>query len=265
VANQGDTGRLTKAERKEQARLERERIEKQMRVRHRNRSIGLSLMAVALVTIVVVFFVIKPGTSAGGDLPATADLLSQAKSAATTSGCTPVKDVGFYDGISDSASPVYDDQAHIGSDPRFETMPALRSYPSIPPASGPHNQVPLPGGVYNSPPAIDQAIHSLEHAGAIVWYAPDAPKDVIDQIKAFYKGSSDAGLSKVIVAPYDYGARDLGGQLPAGTEMALVAWHMVQTCTLPSLPVAFNFTSQYSNGATVQKYIGVAPEPNNTM
>ena len=264
MANQGDSGRVTKAERKEQARLERERIHAQMRARHRNRNIGLSLMAVALVAIVVVVFVVKPGSSAGGDLPSTADLLSQAKDATTTSGCTPVKDVGFYDGVSDTSSPDYTDQAHIGSDPRFDTMPALSTYPSIPPASGPHNQTPLPAGVYSSPPALDQTIHSLEHAGAIIWYAPDAPKDQIDQIKAFYKQTDNVGQSKVIVAPYDYGS-ETGGQLPAGTQMALVAWHNVQTCTLASLPVAFNFTSQYSNGADIQKYIGVAPEPNNTM
>ena len=105
MANQGGTGRVTKAERKEQARLERERIQAQMRARHRNRNIGLSLMAVALVTIVVVVFVIKPGKSAGDACPRTADLLSQAKDATTTAGCTPVKDVGFYDGVTDPSSP----------------------------------------------------------------------------------------------------------------------------------------------------------------
>ena len=143
-------------------------------------------------------------------------------------------------------------------------MPPLSTYPSIPPASGPHNPIPLPAGVYSTPPAIDQAIHSLEHAGAIVWYAPDAPKDQIDQIKAFYRQTDNVGQSKVIVAPYDYGRRRAASS-PRASQMALVAWHIVQTCTLASLPVAFNFTSQYSNAADFQKYIGVAPEPNNTM
>ena len=75
MANRGGTGtggrddpahRATKAERKEQARLERERIQQQMRARHRNRNIGLTLMALAVVVVVVVVFVMQPGNSTSG-------------------------------------------------------------------------------------------------------------------------------------------------------------------------------------------------------
>jgi hypothetical protein len=117
--------------------------------------------------------------------------------------------------------------------------------------------------VYDTPPPLDQAIHALEHAGAIVWYSPTAPSDVIDQIKAFYSQTDNVGQSKVIVAPYSYPSQGAEGKLPAGTQMALVSWHTMQTCTHADLAVAFNFTSQYTNAYPGGTYIGVAPEPQN--
>lgn len=272
VANRGGTGsggrddpshRLTKAERKEEARRERERIQQQMRARHRRRNVGLTLMALAVVAVVVVVFVMQPGKSSG-DLPSPKDLLGQAAAAVTTAGCTQPQHQGFYDNVP-FGHVGYDDQTHIGPGSQFPNMPPLSTYPSTPPASGPHNPVPLPHGVYDSPPPIDQAIHSMEHAGAIVWYAPNAPSATVDQIKAFYSQSDNVGQSKVIVAPYSYKDQGTAGQLPAGVQMALVAWHFVQTCTQPNLAVAFNFTSQYTNAYPDGKYIGQAPEPANVF
>lgn len=254
--------RQTKAERKEQARLDRERIQREMRARHRRRNIGLALVGVGVVAALVLFLVVLPSGNSG-DLPKPADLLAQAKDATTSAACTAPQKEGFYDGVTDTTSPKYADQAHIGSDPRFPSMPDLSTYPSTPPASGPHNQTPLAHGVYDSPPPLDQAIHSLEHAGAIIWYSPSAPSDVIDQIKAFYSQTDNVGQAKVIVAPYDYPTLGPGGKLPAGTKMALVAWHTMQTCTDPNLAVAFDFTSQYTNAYPGGTYIGEAPEPPN--
>jgi Protein of unknown function (DUF3105) len=269
VANRGGTGtggrdepgRATKAERKEQARLERERIQAQMRARHRNRNIGLVLVALALVVVVVAVFAFQPKKP---DIPPPATLLGQAKADATTAGCDTPKDPGYYDGVSQPNSPGYDDRTHIGAGSQFPTMPALSTYPSAPPASGPHNPTPLAHGVYDRPPPIDQAIHSLEHAGAIIWYAPGlsgTDLDAINQIKAYYQQSDNVGQSKVIVAPYSYPDQGKAGQLANGVGMALVAWHTLQTCTHPSLAVAFNFTAQYSNVYNPSLYIGQAPEP----
>ena len=263
----GDPGqRLTKAQKKEQARLERERIQQQMRARTRRRNIGLVLVALAAVVAVVVVFVVLP-SSGSGDLPKPADLLAQAKDATSASSCTAVQKEGFYDGIPEGASG-YDDQTHIGAGSQFPTMPPLKTYPSVPPASGPHNPTPLPHGVYDSPPPIDQAIHSMEHAGAIIWYNPDASASAlatIQQIKDFYSQKDDVGQSKVIVAPYDYPDQGEAGRLPAGTSMALVSWHNLQTCTTPSLAVAFDFTSQYTNAYPDRTYIGDAPEAGNVF
>jgi hypothetical protein len=113
--------------------------------------------------------------------------------------------------------------------------------------------------VYDTPPDIGLAIHSLEHGGTIVWYSPDASQQAVDAITAFYNRSDPVGQDRVIVAPYDY--EGPGGQLSDGVQMALVAWHRVQTCATPSLEVAFDFTSQYSAPTTLDRpYAGEAPE-----
>ncbi len=181
------------------------------------------------------------------------ELLAAAPQAAQAAGCTDVKDVGPY-------QPSNLDAAHIGVAPGPATMPPLSSYPSVPPASGPHGGTPWSRGVYSTPPPIDQVIHSLEHGAAVVWYAPDASGDQLAKIQDFYRDSSN-GL-KVIVAPYDYPDQGAAGTLPAGSTMALVAWHHVETCSSVSLAAAFGFTARYGippYGS--QSYLGNAPEP----
>lgn len=253
-----DARRPTKAERKEQARLERDAIQRQMAARKRNRAIGLSLIALAAVAAIVAVVVLRPESS-GGSLAEPADLLSQAPEAAQAAGCTEVQTPGFYDGA-DQASPDYADQAHIGGDARFPELPPLDSYPSTPPTSGPHvGESTLPAGVYDSTPDIGPLIHSLEHGGSVIWLSPGASGEQVDEIKAFYDQDGPVGQDRVIVAPYDYGSA--GGVLPDGTQMALVGWHRLQTCATPDLAVAFDFTSQYSFPTTQDReYGGEAPE-----
>lgn len=252
--------RLTKAEKKEQARIERERIQQQMQSRRRNRTIGIVVVAAAVAAIVAVVVIVQPGGASG---PPTADeLLAQAKDATATAGCGPVETVKPYD-------PADADAVHIGSDKRYMAMPPLSTYASIPPTSGPHNPVPLKAGVYDSPPPIDQAIHSLEHGGTIIWYSPDAPDAQVQAITDFYGrriSDADVGQGRLIVAPYDYPDQGPAGSLPAGKQMALVAWHRLQLCDQVSLPVAFDFTSQYSVPTVGdRKYLGEAPEPGAAM
>ncbi len=262
--------RVTKAEKKEQARLDRERIQQQMHARRRNRTIGIVVVAAALAAIVAVVVILEPGGGSASAQPTADDLLSQAQGAAAAAGCDTVNDVGYYGGVSGPTnSPDYGDQSHIGSDAKYPSMPPLSTYPSIPPTSGPHNAVPLAAGVYDTPPPIDQAIHSLEHGGTIIWYSPDAPATQVQAITDFYgRRVSDAavGQDRLIVAPYDYPDQGAAGSLPTGKQMALVAWHRLQLCDQVNLAVAFDFTSQYSvPTAADRKYIGVAPEPGASM
>ena len=264
MSKQTDPGRkLTKAEKKEEARLERERIQQQMAARNRNQRIGTVPIALALVVVVVVIFVVKPGGGSAGDLATPEALLAKAADDAKAAGCTAVQETPNYSDAPGADPDI--DHAHIGST-TAPTAPPLSTYPTIPPASGPHDPTPAGAGVYERPPDIYSAIHSLEHAGAIIWYAPSAAdSDEVKAIRAFYAQTDNVGQSKVIVAPYDFPDQGEQGSLPSGVQMALVAWHRLQTCAAPSLAAAFDFTSQYANTYPSRKYIGVAREPNSTM
>jgi len=245
----GSTGdRLTKAERKEEARRQRLAIERRMARSRRTRWIALGLVIV-LVAAGAAYYAFRPQ-------PQTQDpgqLLAAAPQAAEAAGCTDVSDVGPY-------QPSNLDAAHIGVPPGPATMPPLSTYPSVPPASGPHSPTPWSRGVYSTPPPIDQVLHSLEHGAAVVWYAPGASGDELAKLQDFYRDSAH-GL-KVIVAPYDYPDHGAAGTLPGGSEMALVAWHHVETCSRISLAAAFGFTARYGVPPFEgQTYLGDAPEP----
>ncbi len=179
-------------------------------------------------------------------------LLALAPAAQSAAGCTRLTVVAPYPGG--------EDRTHVGSGSTFEELPALSSYPSVPPASGPHDPVPLGAGVYATPPPIGRAIHSLEHAAVIIWYDPrTASSDELTKVKEFFARAHER--NHVIVAPYNYPDQGAAGSLPSGREMALVAWHHLQLCDRPSLSVAFAFVHSYrfdlyQRGA----YRGDAPE-----
>jgi hypothetical protein len=267
---QGPDGhRPTKAEKREEARLERERIQRKTAQRKRNRAIGLILVALAVVAAIVAIVVLQPSASASADAPQ--DLLQEAAAAAEAAGCDQVQTIEPYGGISDPNDPGYVDQTHIGSG-AFPTGPELSTYPSIPPASGPHAPIPpgpIAAGVYDTAPDLYRALHSLEHGATIVWYRPGTSQEALDRLTAFYGQSLDAasvGQDRVIVAPYDYPDQGDAGQLPEGVNMAVVAWHRLQSCGAVSLPVAFDFTSRFSAPPWGDRqYEGEAPEAGATL
>jgi hypothetical protein len=176
---------------------------------------------------------------------------------AQAAGCTPVRTVEPYPNGLDSQ--------HVGNTD-VPVPPPLATYPSNPPASGPHAPRPFPAGVYGVPPEIYATIHSLEHAAVIIWYAPGATMDpdqgpALAELQDFF--SQPVEQTKVIVAPFDYPDDGEAGQLPAGTRMALAAWHHVQTCERVSLPVAQDFVAHYRYPpAPGEAYLGDAREPN---
>jgi uncharacterized protein DUF3105 len=263
VSDQGR--RPTKAERREEARLKREEIQRQMAGRRRNRTIGLVLVVVAVIVAVVAAFVLSgddDGTSATG-VPSADTLLSQADAATDTAGCDIVQETGNY-GDAPGDDPAIDHQ-HVDPADR----PTLSTYPTIPPASGPHDASPLPAGIYDASPDLYRTIHSMEHGGVIVWYSPDADATKVADLQAFYgQQLSEVGVGqdRVIVAPYDYPDQGDAAQLPAGVQMALVSWHRLQLCASASLPVAFDFTSQYEFPVyDGRAYQGVAREPGAAM
>jgi hypothetical protein len=251
----GEGRRLTKAERKEQARREREELQRNLASKRRARTVGIAAGA-AVIAAVVVAATLLPS---GGDFPEPAQLLQRAANAAADAGCGEVQTTPPFE-------PAESDRSHI----TLGQIEPLSSYPTSPPASGPHADVPLPAGVYDSltQPQLFQAIHSLEHGATIVWYDPTAPAGPIERLIGFYDRrlqDASVGQNRVIVAPYDFSG-DPAGILPEGTQMALVSWHRLRSCASVNLAVAFDFTSQYSSPTAEDRdYAGDAPEPGGSL
>jgi Protein of unknown function (DUF3105) len=244
MSNPTSKQRLTKAERKEEARRQRVELQRKMARSRRNRRVAIGVL-VLLIAGIAAFALTRPQEAQATP----SDLLENVDQARQTAGCDPVENVGPY-------QPKSQDTAHV-----VASVP-LSTYPSVPPASGPHNAIPYGAGVYGTPPPIDRVIHSLEHGAAIVWYSPDVSGEELDRIRTFYGG--DKVGSRVIVAPYDYPDQGVEGTLPAGTQMALVAWHNVQTCAKVNLAAAFGFTSEYAFPTFERReYKGEAPEAGN--
>jgi hypothetical protein len=246
-----DGRRMTKAERKEQARREREELQRRLASKRRARTVGIVVGTVVVAAIVAAATLLPSGS----DLPEPDELLSRAAAAAGSAGCTDVATTPDFD-------PPDQDRSHLGQG----AGPPLSSYPTTPPASGPHADVPLPAGVYDSLTIEElyRSIHSLEHGATVIWYDPAAPAGKVAQVIEFYDRrlqDAQVGQDRVIVAPYDFPG-DAAGILPEGTQMAIVAWHRLRTCERVDLAVAFDFTSQYSFPTAVDRdYAGDAPEP----
>jgi uncharacterized protein DUF3105 len=253
VPGRPDQGRRpTKAERKEQARREREELQRRLASRKRRRTLGTVLVASGVGVAAVAFTLIP----SGGDLPTPELLLQRAASATQSASCGDVTTTAPFD-------PPDEDRVHIGGGQI--AGPPLSAYPTIPPASGPHADVPLPAGVYDSLTFSElyRSIHSLEHGATVIWYDPAAPADRVARLIEFYdrrQQDAQVGQDRVIVAPFDF-PTDPAGVLPNGSQMALVAWHRLQTCPSVDLAVAFDFTSQYSFPTSLGRdYRGEAPE-----
>ena len=243
-------GGPNRIQRKEEARREREAIQRRASRRQALRRGGWITAGIAIVVVIVLLFVNNATTA--GLTKEEQKLLADAPAAAQAAGCSAVQTVKPYD-------PVSLDRAHIGTSSGPASMPALTTYPSQPPTSGPHNENALAAGVYQDPPPIDEALHSLEHAAAIIWYAPSAGSSAeLVKVQQFFADASHR--DHVIVAPYDY--PQPGGQLPAGKRMVMVAWHHLQTCASPSLAVAFQFIHAYRviTACDTSSYKGDAPE-----
>ena len=220
--------------------------------RTRGLAVVVGMVVLAVLVLGATLLPSSESDAGGGSL---ADLLARAAAAADASGCADVAVTPPFD-------PPDQDASHIAS---AATAPPLSGYPTSPPASGPHADLPLPAGVYGSltVPDVYRSIHSLEHAATIVWYDPAAPADRVESLVAFYGPEQDGavGQDRVIVAPYDFAGAP-GGELPDGAQMALVAWHRLRTCARVDLAVAIDFTSQYGFPTTAGRaYAGEAPEP----
>jgi uncharacterized protein DUF3105 len=233
---------LTRQERKEEARRQREAVRRRMARRRYLRAAAVGTVIVTVVAGGTLYFVNQAATNRR-EGQQQAQLLGKAAAAAKAAGCSEVKVIPAFVGP---------DQGHIGAD--VPSPPPLTDYPSQPPASGPHNITPLDSGVYTSPPDVYQALHSLEHGAAIIWYSPEASGAGLARLQNLFRSTDH-----VIVAPYDY--NHPGGKLPSRTQMAMVAWHHLVDCDRVSATAAVGFVHSYRyDQSDPSAYKGDAPE-----
>jgi hypothetical protein len=84
-------------------------------------------------------------------------------------------------------------------------------YNSSPPTNGPHYANPAQTGFYTSALPPEQLVHNLEHGQIVIWYAPDAPDAVMEDIEALVREQPVA----TVASPYE-------GELEG--NFALTAW-----------------------------------------
>jgi hypothetical protein len=230
--------------RREDAKRQRERLRKQAVRRRRLRRLVWGLVVIGIaVGIVGVVIVSRPEPTA----------TAQERQAELDKVASAIGEAGCDAEVADVEEFLGEDGVHTDS------LPPLDQYPSQPPASGPHFAVTQSAGFYDAPPEIGRVLHSMEHAAAVVWYAPDIDDQALEDLRYHLDG-----LEKVIIAPYDYEGD--GGQLPQGTEMALMGWHKMRFCDDANAPVALDFARDYAKGAfPAVQYRGVAPEEDSAI
>jgi hypothetical protein len=84
------------------------------------------------------------------------------------------------------------------------------AYSTDPPTSGPHAATPATWGVHDEPVAREQAVHNMEHGGAVVWYNcnASAPLDtngctqLRNELTSVVQAAIGSGTSFVMMTPY---------------------------------------------------------------
>ena len=173
-----------KLEQKQQRRLAEERKKKEAQREQRKKNL-ITLGIAALVIALVAFLVISDRKEAEGPVGV----------AAQAAGCGEKEDFEATD------------NEHI------EQGASHEEYNSNPPTNGPHNAAPSDTGFFTTPVAPEQAIHNLEHGQIVIWYSPEAPQQVKDDIEAIVEKEPSATLA----TPYE--------DIPDDHNFYLTAWN----------------------------------------
>jgi len=114
------------------------------------------------------------------------------------------------------------------------------NYETNPPTSGNHWQQPADARFYPpesaGDPPPERAVHNLEHGQIVIWYDPDAPSDVIEDIEGYIDGQPGNQVLALLAVPLP-GLE--GGNLAAG------AWGAFQTCDKVSEDVLDEFRATF--------------------
>lgn len=74
-------------------------------------------------------------------------------------------------------------------------------YASNPPASGPHDPVPVGRGIYDEPQLKERLLHNMEHAAVIVWYNCADCEEEISTLKQIVLDYLEDGR-QLVMTPY---------------------------------------------------------------
>jgi hypothetical protein len=107
------------------------------------------------------------------------------------------------------------------------------NYATQPPNSGAHYATTSEPGWHADPVAEGNVVHNLEHGQVVVWYDPNAPDDVIEQLETYV---DDAGIPMLGI-PYE--------SVPSGANFVLGAWGATQACEQVSGAVIAEFRQEY--------------------
>ena len=106
-------------------------------------------------------------------------------------------------------------------------------YETNPPTSGNHYGTPADPGFYTNELARETLVHNMEHGQIVIWYRPDAPSSVIDDIESI----ADQERIATLAVPYD--------NVPEGSNFSMTAWGASQNCDRVSQEVVDEFRRRF--------------------
>ena len=105
------------------------------------------------------------------------------------------------------------------------------AYRMDPPSGGNHSPSPAAPNVYSEPPPDEQVVHAMEHGDVVLWHKPDAPREVLDQLRRL----SERYDNDVLIVP----------RASMRTPMAATAWHRRLLCPAFEQPAFDHFVRTY--------------------
>jgi uncharacterized protein DUF3105 len=106
-------------------------------------------------------------------------------------------------------------------------------YQTEPPTSGDHYGTPADPGFYTTEIPAEALVHNLEHGQMVIWYRPDAPASVREDIEALTEQEPIATLA----VPYE--------NVPDGYAFSMTAWGASQSCDRVSQEVVDDFRRRF--------------------
>ena len=183
--------------RKQEARQARERARKQQA---RNRAVrrGVAFLTVSAVAVGA-FYLLNRAASPG-------DLSPEIKQLAASVGCSDIR--------TPATNPPANQHLAAGEDANYTERPATSGFHDL-------STLGTEQKVFTEPVREEQAVHTLEHGGVIVYYRAEGTSavepDVIDRLAGVTEGRRAA-----LVAPYP--------DFDENTSLAMVAWNTIMTC-----------------------------------